>query len=36
MLLYIYPKCSTCKKALKFLEDRNIECEIRNLMNITP
>ena len=36
MLLYIYPKCSTCKKALKFLEDRNIECEIRNINEKPP
>ena len=36
MLLYIYPKCSTCKKALKFLEDRNIECEIRNIKEKPP
>ncbi len=36
MLLYIYPKCSTCKKALKFLEDRNIEFEIRNIKDKPP
>ena len=36
MLLYIYPKCSTCKRALKFLEDRNIEFEIRNIKDKPP
>lgn len=27
MLLFIYPKCSTCKKAVKYLEERNIKFE---------
>ncbi|MCI9126424.1 MAG: arsenate reductase family protein, partial [Eubacterium sp.] len=24
-----YPKCSTCKKAVKFLQDNNVEFESR-------
>lgn len=27
MKIYHYPKCSTCKKALKFLRDNNVEFE---------
>lgn len=32
MILYIYPKCSTCKKALKYLEDKNIKFEVRDIV----
>lgn len=31
-----YPKCSTCKKAKKFLKDNNIEFETRNIITETP
>ena len=31
-----YPKCSTCKKAKKWLEDNNIEFEDRNIVEHTP
>lgn len=31
-----YPKCSTCKKAKKWLEDNNIEFEDRNIVEETP
>lgn len=31
-----YPKCSTCKKARKFLEDNNIEFIDRNIVKETP
>lgn len=31
-----YPKCSTCKKAKKFLEDNNIEFTVRNIVEETP
>ncbi len=31
-----YPKCSTCKKAEKFLQDNNIEYELRNIKLDNP
>ena len=31
-----YPKCSTCKKAKKWLEENNIEFEDRNIIEETP
>ena len=31
-----YPKCSTCKKAKKWLEDNNIEFKDRNIVEETP
>lgn len=31
-----YPKCSTCKKAKKWLEENNIEFEDRNIISETP
>lgn len=31
-----YPKCSTCKKARKWLEENNIEFEDRNIVEETP
>ena len=31
-----YPKCSTCKKAKKFLDDRNIEYIDRHILEETP
>lgn len=37
MELFIeYPKCSTCKKAKKWLEDNNINFEDRNIIEDTP
>ncbi|AIY81903.1 arsenate reductase family protein [Clostridium botulinum] len=36
MLLVQYPKCSTCKKALKFLKENNFEIEVRDIVNETP
>ena len=37
MVLFIeYPKCSTCKKAKKWLLDNNIEFEDRNIVEDTP
>ncbi|MGN0143767.1 MAG: arsenate reductase family protein [Clostridium sp.] len=36
MLFIEYPKCSTCKKALKYLRDNNIEVSIRNIVTDTP
>ena len=31
-----YPKCSTCKKVKKWLEENNIEFEDRNIIEETP
>lgn len=31
-----YPKCSTCKRAKKFLEENNIKFEDRNIVTDTP
>ena len=31
-----YPKCSTCKKAKKWLEENNIEFVSRNIVEKTP
>ena len=31
-----YPKCSTCKKAKKWLEENNIEFVDRNIVQDTP
>ena len=31
-----YPKCSTCKKAKKWLEENNIEFDDRNIVEETP
>lgn len=31
-----YPKCSTCKKAKKWLEENNIEFVDRNIVEETP
>ena len=37
MVLFIeYPKCSTCKKAKKWLLDNNIEFTDRNIVEDTP
>ena len=31
-----YPKCSTCQKAKKFLNDYNVQYEDRNIVTDTP
>jgi arsenate reductase len=36
VLFIEYPKCSTCKKAKKFLDDRNINYEDRNIVVDNP
>lgn len=36
MLFIEYPKCSTCKKAKKFLEDNNQKFTDRNIIIETP
>jgi Spx/MgsR family transcriptional regulator len=35
MRAYLYSKCSTCKDALRFINDRKIQVEIREI-TITP
>ena len=32
MLLFEYPKCSTCQKAKKYLESKNFNYKIRNIV----
>ena len=36
MLFIQYPKCSTCKKALKYLKDNNIDVQDRNITEEIP
>lgn len=36
MLLILYPKCSTCIKAKKYLEDNNITFNTRDIVLDTP
>ena len=36
MIFIEYPKCSTCKKAKKYLEEKNIEFIDRNIITETP
>ena len=36
MLFLEYPKCSTCKKAKKFLDYNNIKCDDRNIILDNP
>lgn len=36
MLFIEYPKCTTCRKALKFLKDNNLNAEDRDIVNSTP
>lgn len=34
--IYCYPKCSTCQKAIKFLEEKKIEFELINIKENNP
>lgn len=36
LLCLCYPKCTTCKKALKWLEDNDIACEVRDIKQENP
>ena len=36
MKFIYYPKCSTCKKALDFLNNNNIKCELRDIKESRP
>ena len=32
MNILIYPKCTTCKKAIKWLKDNNVEAKVRHIV----
>ena len=34
--VYHYPKCTTCKRALKWLKENNVECEKRDIKEQPP
>ena len=36
MLILEYPRCSTCKKALKWLDEHNIDYEDRDIIKENP
>lgn len=36
MLFIYYPKCSTCQKALKNLKEKNVQIELRHIIEDTP
>lgn len=36
MLVLCYPRCGTCKKAVKWMEDNGIEFEYRNIAEANP
>ena len=36
MLFICYPKCSTCQKAKKWLDEHNIECTERHIADANP
>ena len=36
MLLIEYPKCSTCKKAIKFLDSKRVTYDDRNIVTDNP
>lgn len=36
MKIYCYPKCSTCTKALKWLEDKGLNYELVNISLVAP
>ena len=36
MELYSYSKCGTCRKAIRFLENRKVKFELIDITEITP
>ena len=36
MLMLWYPRCSTCQKAKKWLEERGLDCEVRDIKLENP
>ncbi|BES66185.1 arsenate reductase family protein [Gottschalkiaceae bacterium SANA] len=35
-LVLIYPKCGTCKKAMKWLEESKVEVDVRHIVEENP
>jgi len=35
MILYQYPSCTSCRKAIKFLQQQHLECELIDI-SLTP
>ncbi|MDD3392833.1 MAG: Spx/MgsR family RNA polymerase-binding regulatory protein [Bacilli bacterium] len=35
-IIYCYSKCSTCKKALKWLDNNNVKYELKDIINDHP
>ena len=36
IVIYLYSKCSTCQKALRFVEQKKIECIIKEIKDTPP
>lgn len=36
MKVYHYPKCTTCKRALKWIEEKGVEVEKKHIVEETP
>ena len=36
MLVVVYPKCSTCRKALKWLDEHDLEYDVRDIVEDNP
>ena len=36
MLFLCYPKCSTCRKAQKWLDEHDVDCDIRDIKTDNP
>ena len=36
MIIYIHPKCSTCKDAIRFLEERNVAFSTKDITQTAP
>lgn len=36
MMLYIYSKCSTCQKAVRFLEQKKVNFQIKEIVKTPP
>ncbi len=36
MLVLCYPKCTTCQKALRWLDEKSVQYEIRNIKEDNP
>lgn len=36
MKVYCYPKCSTCKKALKYLDEKNVSYDLYDIKEQNP